>query len=64
MEANDNIERLRGAGILTTATLTADEETRLHSLTSAEVDAIISARDKLGTEFLNRHAAPRPDFIF
>jgi hypothetical protein len=65
MAINDNIDRLRSAGIISPdAVLTADDENRLYSLTSAEVDAIISARSKLGTEFLNKHIAPRPDFIF
>jgi hypothetical protein len=65
MVVNDNIDRLRSAGIITPdAVLTPDEENALYSLTSTEVDAIISARNKLGTAFVNKHISPRPDFIF
>ena len=62
---NDNIDRLRSAGIVTPdAVLTPEEENLLYSLTTAEVDALISVKNKLGAAFLGKHVAPRPDFIF
>ena len=65
MAPNDNIYRLKAAGILNPdAVLTPDDQTILESLSKGEVDAIISIRNKLGTGFMDRHAKPRADFIF
>jgi hypothetical protein len=44
--------------------LTPADQAALESLTPGEVDSIISIRNKLGTGFMDRRAAPRPDFIF
>ena len=65
MSVNDNIGRLKAEGILSPdAELSPEDQQTLESLTPAEVDSIISIKNKLGTGFMNRNAKPRADFIF
>jgi hypothetical protein len=65
MVINNNIDRLKDAGILSAdAVLSPEDQATLESLTTAEVDSIIAIKDKLGSGFMNRHAKPRADFIF
>lgn len=50
-----NIERLQSAGLIEVEhSLTADEINSINQLSSAEVDALISVRIKLGDDFFNR----------
>jgi hypothetical protein len=65
MAANDNITRLREAGILAVDwNPSVADTTALESLTAAEVDAIIAVKQKLGEAFFQAHMQPRADFIF
>jgi len=65
MSSSSAVERLRAEGILAhDAVLSPQDEAALNSLTPDEVEAIISIRNKLGTDFISRHAVPRADFIF
>jgi hypothetical protein len=50
-----NIERLQQAGLIeVNHALTPDEVNSVNQLSSAEVDALISVRSKLGDDFFNR----------
>jgi hypothetical protein len=50
-----NVDRLQQAGLIQTPhPLTEEEITSLNNLSSAEVDALISVRMKLGDEFFQR----------
>jgi hypothetical protein len=61
--ASVNVDRLRAEGILPAdVVLSAEDEYALDSLTPAEVDAIVSIRNKLGPGFMARNFYPR--FIF
>lgn len=50
-----NLERLQAAGLIEVQhSLTPSDITSINQLSSAEVDALISVRAKLGDEFFNR----------
>jgi hypothetical protein len=50
-----NIERLQQAGLIdVNHALTPDEINSVNQLSSAEVDALISVRSKLGDDFFSR----------
>ena len=50
-----NVEKLQQAGLIQTEhPLTDDEIQSVNQLSSAEVDALISVRAKLGDDFFNR----------
>lgn len=50
-----NVERLQQAGLIETEhPLTPDEVNSVNQLSSAEVDALISVRAKLGDDFFKR----------
>ncbi len=50
-----NFERLQAAGLIEMQhSLTADEMNSINQLSTAEVDALISVRAKLGDDFFNR----------
>ncbi len=50
-----NFERLQSAGLIETEhSLTPEEVNSINQLTTAEVDALISVRAKLGDDFFNR----------
>lgn len=57
--AQTNLAALTKAGVIPKdyKHLTAAEKTAIEKLSSAEVEAIISARTKLGDEFFSRHAS-------
>ena len=64
--AKKNIEQLQHAGIIAKQhNLTADDQTRINSLTEQEVAALISAKNKLGDDMLKKTAKggqfPHPD---
>jgi hypothetical protein len=54
-----NVATLTKAGVIPAGYkhLTAAEKTAIEKLTKAEVDAIISTKTKLGSEFFSKHAA-------
>jgi hypothetical protein len=50
-----NVEQLQQAGLIQTHNpLTPEEEATVNSLSSAEVDALISVKAKLGDSFFQR----------
>ncbi|MGI8772176.1 MAG: hypothetical protein ACR2JE_12150 [Acidobacteriaceae bacterium] len=50
-----NVDRLQQAGLIQTQhPLTPEETASINQLSSAEVDALISVRMKLGDDFFNR----------
>lgn len=50
-----NVERLQQAGLIETEhPLTPDEVNSVNQLSSAEIDALISVRAKLGDDFFKR----------
>lgn len=50
-----NLERLQQAGLIeTNHPLTPDEVNSVNQLSSAEIDALISVRAKLGDDFFTR----------
>jgi hypothetical protein len=56
-----NLERLQQAGLVeANHALTPDETNSVNQLSSAEVDALISVRTKLGDSFFN-HKVPSGD---
>lgn len=65
MAMTGNIPRLISAGILSPdAELSTDDQNALNSLTEAEVDTIISVKNKLGPVFFEKHVKPKAAFIF
>jgi hypothetical protein len=51
-----NIERLTDAGVCPASQkFTEEEKEAIESLSKHEVDAIISSKDKLGEDFINKH---------
>lgn len=51
----NNLQRLQAAGLIEVQhALTPDEISSINQLSSAEVDALISVRAKLGDDFFNR----------
>lgn len=56
-----NYDRLVQAGIINPSAATQPSEAQmkaLESLSSAEVDHLISIKEKLGDDFLQQHGAP------
>ncbi|HTV82245.1 MAG TPA: aroma-sacti cluster domain-containing protein [Acidobacteriaceae bacterium] len=57
----NNLQRLQSAGLIEVKhSLTPDEINSINQLSSAEVDALISVRAKLGDNFFN-HKVPVGD---
>jgi hypothetical protein len=58
MSDQSNIERLTSAGIIPKGydKLSSAEEATINGMSAAEVDAIISAASKLGSDFMKKHA--------
>lgn len=57
-----NFERLQAAGLIeVNHQLTPDEMNSINQLTSAEVDALISVRAKLGDDFFNHKVQVGPN---
>jgi hypothetical protein len=53
MATSNNIQALTNAGLITSGyEFTADEQAAIESLSADEVQALISAADKLGKDFL------------
>jgi hypothetical protein len=51
-----NLERLKQAGLVSDdCEFNDDEESAIEALTHDEVNALISSKDKLGEDFINRH---------
>lgn len=60
-----NYDRLVQAGIINPAAPTQPSDMQmkaLESLSSAEVDHLISTKEKLGADFLQEHGAPGQSF--
>lgn len=55
-----NVERLHAEGIVDAANLTEDEKTAIETMTSEEVDVLISLSSKVGSPDADRrhHASP------
>jgi hypothetical protein len=61
-----NFDRLVQAGIINPAAgtnPTDDHMKAIESLSSAEVDHLISAKSKLGDDFMDQHGAPGQSFV-
>jgi hypothetical protein len=54
--AKTNLERLQEAGLVDEDyEFTAEEEATIESLTDAEVNHLISSKEKLGESFIKKH---------
>mgnify|MGYP003288382865 CR=1 FL=1 len=54
--AKTNLERLQEAGLVDKDyEFTAEEEATIESLTDAEVNHLISSKEKLGESFIKKH---------
>jgi hypothetical protein len=63
--AQSIIDALRENGFLRPdAVLTPEDEVALGNLSAEDVQALITIKEKLGTDFWNRHMPPRVDLIF
>jgi hypothetical protein len=52
-----NLERLKEAGLVPDEyEFNEDEQSAIESLSSQEVQALISSKEKLGADFINTHA--------
>ncbi|HJV90914.1 MAG TPA: hypothetical protein VJ623_11460 [Holophagaceae bacterium] len=61
-----NYDRLVTAGILNPNASTSPSQEdldKIESLSEAEVDHLISAKEKLGDAFLAQHASPTDSFV-
>ena len=56
----DNVELLEEAGVLDSSTLSASQKETINGLTPAEVNHLISSRNKVGDYSSTAHPAGRP----
>jgi hypothetical protein len=56
----DNIEVLEAAGVLDSSTLSVSQKEMIRGLTPAEVQHLISSRQKVGDYSTSAHPAGRP----